>query len=542
MTSTRKVVSNKYLSVYDNTSGRLVQFASIEPNTEYPIIDNAGNWHRIDVSGRIGYIYKSATKYVFNADDRYFKVTEDQVPIYDNRTGSLVAVGTLEKNAVYKRISDAGNWHKIQFGNIYGYVREDLTTIDNGSSIKTSPFIASKDNFMALKDVPVYDNSTGSLVPFATLKKGQVYPYVKQSGTWYEVQLSGRKGFVYSSSVRKGPMINQVNYSNTLSELVQLQFNAGTRPQTDKNYRTYVREDALTVDNEKNPTKGIAKGADWIVRGGPGASHWDIGKLKDKEEVQIINTVSNKEDGFDWYEIKYDRTWVNASPYDIKYYLDSNNFRIGQPSYYQYLKLSGSAQISVKEVNEKILSNKGVLTGKAETFAKAGLTNNINEIYLISHALLETGNGQSELASGIKVKKKLDQNGNIVYTDVKKEKLVEIEVLDSSATDYEAIVYNMYGIQAFDHAPTQGGARKAFNEGWTSPEKAIIGGANIIAHDYIYNGQDTLYKMRWNPDTPGTHQYATDIAWAYKQTTRMYNLYQLLDSYYQVYDIPVYQK
>jgi beta-N-acetylglucosaminidase len=65
-------------------------------------------------------------------------------------------------------------------------------------------------------------------------------------------------------------------------------------------------------------------------------------------------------------------------------------------------------------------------------------------------------------------------------------------VLDSSATDYDAIVYNMYGIHAFDSAPTQGGARKAFNAGWTSPEKVIIGGANIIAQSYIYAGQDAL--------------------------------------------------
>jgi beta-N-acetylglucosaminidase len=23
--------------------------------------------------------------------------------------------------------------------------------------------------------------------------------------------------------------------------------------------------------------------------------------------------------------------------------------------------------------------------------------------------------------------------------------------------------------------------------------------------------------MRWNPDSPGQHQYATDVAWSYKQ-------------------------
>ena len=85
------------------------------------------------------------------------------------------------------------------------------------------------------------------------------------------------------------------------------------------------------------------------------------------------------------------------------------------------------------------------------------------------------------------------------------------------------------------------GPRKAFHEGWTTPEKAIIGGGNIIAQNYIYQGQDTLYKMRWNPDRPGTHQYATDVAWAFKQTTRMYDLYRMIDHYYQVFEVPKYK-
>ncbi|WP_429682880.1 hypothetical protein, partial [Bacillus pumilus] len=33
-----------------------------------------------------------------------------------------------------------------------------------------------------------------------------------------------------------------------------------------------------------------------------------------------------------------------------------------------------------------------------------------------------------------------------------------------------------------------------------------------------------------------------DIGWAYKQVTRMYSLYNLLDNYTLYYDIPVYNK
>ena len=51
--------------------------------------------------------------------------------------------------------------------------------------------------------------------------------------------------------------------------------------------------------------------------------------------------------------------------------------------------------------------------------------------------------------------------------------------------------------------------------------------------------------MRWNPGAMEkgnvTHQYASDIGWAAKQTRTIYNLYQQLDSYTIHLDIPVYK-
>jgi len=107
-------------------------------------------------------------------------------------------------------------------------------------------------------------------------------------------------------------------------------------------------------------------------------------------------------------------------------------------------------------------------------------------------------------------------------------------------------VYNMYGIGAYDATAVTSGAQFAYNAGWFTPQAAIIGGAQFIANGYINAGQDTLYKMRWNPNTAvskgeASHQYASDIGWASKQVNQIYNLYHLLDSYKLVLDIPHYQ-
>ncbi|NMA84182.1 MAG: SH3 domain-containing protein [Epulopiscium sp.] len=47
--------------------------------------------------------------------------------------------------------------------------------------------------------------------------------------------------------------------------------------------------------------------------------------------------------------------------------------------------------------------------------------------------------------------------------------------------------------------------------------------------------------MRWNPSSPGYPQYATDVAWAIKQTANISRIYNLLDDFILIYDVPKYR-
>ena len=206
---------------------------------------------------------------------------------------------------------------------------------------------------------------------------------------------------------------------------------------------------------------------------------------------------------------------MNASPEDVAYYLEPNNFIQNPVSSFQFLKLSETTGLEQFEVNERILAGKGILQGHAATFIAASEKYGVNDMYLISHALLETGNGKSQLANGVEI------NGKTVY--------------------------NMFGIGAYDGSAVESGAKFAFEHGWFSPVEAIIGGAEFIASGYISKGQDTIYKMRWNPEAAAatgvaTHQYATDIGWATKQVKQIHNLYSLLDSYKITLDLPLYKR
>lgn len=176
---------------------------------------------------------------------------------------------------------------------------------------------------------------------------------------------------------------------------------------------------------------------------------------------------------------------------------------------YQFLKLNYSDCTNAEQLNSIL---KGVLSGKGQVFIDAAKANNINPIYLASHAILETGNGTSNLAKGIVV------NGNTVY--------------------------NLFGIHAFDSDPEGSGSAYAYQCNWTSIDLAIFGGAKWIANGYIGSTiykQNTLYKMRWNPSISLiSHQYATDTRWATNQTYYIKKCFDLFPTVQLTFDIPVY--
>ncbi|EYE87207.1 hypothetical protein Q428_14585 [Fervidicella metallireducens AeB] len=202
--------------------------------------------------------------------------------------------------------------------------------------------------------------------------------------------------------------------------------------------------------------------------------------------------------------------WASATQDMILKYLTPENYNSGVFKY-QFLDLSESADVTKEELNN-FLKGKGVLEAKGDIYLRASKKYKISEVYLAAHSALETGNGTSKLAIGVLIK------------GIK--------------------VYNMYGINALDRDPITYGSEFAYRMGWTTPEKAIEEGAKWISKQYINNPlykQNTLYKMRWNPQAPGTHQYASDISWAINQTKSIKKMYDNFRNAALKFDIPRYK-
>ena len=559
--------TTKYVNVTKGSSLNMRSSASTSASvvsklargTKVTVTSEAKGWAKITAGGKTGYV---STSYLSSSNPnsqssnngnsgntdtgketavtKYVNVDKNStLNMRSSASTSGSVVSKLARGTAVTVISEANGWAKVTAGGKTGYVSSSYlsasklddstgseskpdtgsgtdTSTGNGEQGTTKYVNVDQGSSLNMRSKP---STSGAVV--AKLAAGTAVIVYSEADGWAKVTANGQEGYVSSSylttkqaetpGVSIGDTVKTyVNYDMTLNEMADIQMKAN--PQTDKVYNVYIREDAIAFKSSDS-TKGTVLGSGWRLRGGAGTEYQVVNSVQNGQVLTVTSKVKGS-DGYYWYKVNSTQSWVNASKEDTTYYLDPNNFLNTTVQSMQFLKLSAKADINDAEVNERILAGKGVLAGKASSFITAANAYGVNEIYLISHALLETGNGSSTLAKGVQV------NGKTVY--------------------------NMYGIGAYDGSAISSGAQYAYNAGWFTPEAAIIGGAKFIAQGYINAGQDTLYKMRWNPGAAestgnATHQYATDIGWASKQVTQIHNLYSLLNSYTLKLEIPVYK-
>src|SRR5699024_10781076 len=150
-----------------------------------------------------------------------------------------------------------------------------------------------------------------------------------------------------------------------------------------KNY--YVHSSLLTGTRAK-----VVNTNNLNVRAVTNTATHIYGKLKRNTIVTIKNPVGS------WYSIVYN-TWRNATRSDLQQYLDPNN-----NDKFQHLRLDKLAGATASQLNSVLPQDqRNVLYQTGGSFVKGARDSGINEAYLVSHALLETGNGTSTLAKGV---------------------------------------------------------------------------------------------------------------------------------------------
>lgn len=181
--------------------------------------------------------------------------------------------------------------------------------------------------------------------------------------------------------------------------------------------------------------------------------------------------------------------WKCASNQAVQYLMDPRNF-LNEYNVFQFLDIKYNEACTKANLQKMVagtfLNNELYIN----TLMDSGKKYNLNPYYLVARIIQEQGSaGDKVLAAGK------------TYTG-------------KSGTTYSGL-FNLYNIEATGNDIIENGLKKAQEEGWTSREASIAGGAKWIKENYTDYGQTNLYLQKFDVEDTAKglywHQYMQNL-------------------------------
>ena len=198
-------------------------------------------------------------------------------------------------------------------------------------------------------------------------------------------------------------------------------------------------------------------------------------------------------------------TWLCASDKAIKNQMDPRNI-LNDENIFQFAELQyvegAQTEEGIKEITEgSFLEGDSI----SEALIEAGKNANLDPYFIASRLIQEQGRDGTVLSRGCE------------YNDT--------------------VVYNPFNISARGNSQEeiiQNAAEYAYEQGWDSLEKALIGGVEFLKEGYINVGQNTLYLQKFDvvkqDDSLYSHQYMQNLLAPQSEAINMKEIYEVSDT------------
>ena len=522
------------------------------------VISESNGWSKVKHDSRLGYV---ASQYIDKATTNYTikEVNTDGLNVRTGPSTSYATIGKLNKGTRVEVISESAGWSKINYNNKTAYVSSGYLKAVSTSTPDTKP----EDTTQQYKEIKVVNTDglnvrkgpSTSYESIGKIDKGTSVEVISESDGWSKINYKNTTAYVATRyldkkstntedttqqykeikvvntdglNVRKGPSTSYESIGNidkgTSVEVISE--SDGWSKINYKNTTAYVATrylDKISSNEQVPPVVGgestenvsgatiYYKALNYTLQ-----NHVDAQYKKALEGGNVISSSISRMSEELTTSMPQSRAFVTASKADLEYYLNPKNFTNSDKGMMQFLRLDTyKGGITESELNSylnslpKVNGKNTVFYNQGKAFINAAQKYDIDLVYLVSHAMWETGYGKSVLAQGQTI------------TSYKGKPL-----------DKPVTVYNFFGIGAIDKSANVSGAEASYSNGWTSIEKTIEGSAKWISANYIksskYN-QNTIYKMKFNYDYIW-HQYATDVNWSNGISGIMNNIISMYDT------------
>lgn len=449
------------------------------------VISESNGWSKVKHDSRLGYV---ASQYIDKATTNYTikEVNTDGLNVRTGPSTSYATIGKLNKGTRVEVISESAGWSKINYNNKTAYVSSGYLKAVSTSTPDTKP----EDTTQQYKEIKVVNTDglnvrkgpSTSYESIGKIDKGTSVEVISESDGWSKINYKNTTAYVATR------YLDKISSNEQVPPVV-----GGESTENVSGATIYYKALNYTLQN-----------------------HIDAQYKKALEGGNVISSSISRMSEELTTSMPQSRAFVTASKADLEYYLNPKNFTNSDKGMMQFLRLDTyKGGITESELNSylnslpKVNGKNTVFYNQGKAFINAAQKYDIDLVYLVSHAMWETGYGKSVLAQGQTI------------TSYKGKPL-----------DKPVTVYNFFGIGAIDKSANVSGAEASYSNGWTSIEKTIEGSAKWISANYInsskYN-QNTIYKMKFNYDYIW-HQYATDVNWSNGISGIMNNIISMYDT------------
>lgn len=533
--------------VYRTASTSASKVGHIDNNAAFTILDEVFTanssaskykWTHVKMAnGTKGYVQGAVTNESYS--NTVTATAQGGTNIRKGAGSAMTWIKTLGSNTQISIVlttkdSSGKTWYKFKYGSGYAYICGSYVTLSNsGSSSSTSSVSSSTTTEETDADDSTVSGKTTESLNFrngpgqlfkktGTFSSGTAVKIIGKvtacdNSTWYKLNKDGNVVYAVADYIKAdaavtsaqasvpGVTTDALNYRKTYSTSGSRMgtFSKNTKVivtgivKADKHtwYRLNVKgqtgyavADYITLSTETVATKA-ATTVSKTTTASTAATASSVSLSSLAGTGKIVEGTYIPKDG---------STWFNANSQTVAYFVDPRNF-LNEDRVYMFEDLSYQSAYQTAAVVSKVLSGTALAKNgyQAAWFVSAGAQYNVSPVSLAARARQETGGG-SIACSGW-------SSGGSIY-------------------------YNPFNIGAYSGSnPVMNGMNYAKSMGWNTKQKAVNGGAKMIAGSYINKGQNSIYFQRFNVangvGSVATHQYMTNLMAPYSEALTTKNTY-----------------
>ncbi|MGL5416412.1 MAG: SH3 domain-containing protein [Clostridium sp.] len=191
---------------------------SLKNGAKVTVIETKNGWHKIKYGNGYGYVSSDYVKFTSGETTNPGPTNPDTTnPETGSKTGTVTAsglnvrngagtgnrvIGSLGNGAKVTIVETKNGWHKIKYGNGYGYVSSDYVKVNGGSTSGGGSSSSSTTKTVTASALNVRSGAGTGYRVVGSLRNGAKVTVVETKNGWHKIKYGNGYGYVSAEYVR----------------------------------------------------------------------------------------------------------------------------------------------------------------------------------------------------------------------------------------------------------------------------------------------------------------------------------------------------